>query len=83
MSGEFKVANKVGEIIFLRGDVLAVTFPWKGVLLKSTIDNSLIGEVIEHEKCHIAQIEKYGSFNFIIEYNKTPEKFEDECYGRY
>ena len=79
--GEFRFSNKASEYIFLSGEKQAVTFPWGGVLIKSNIDERILDEVIAHEICHINQINRHGGFSFIIEYNKSPDKFENECYG--
>ncbi len=80
--GEYKEANMFGEALFLKGNKLAVTFPWKGVLIKSGVEGELLAEVIRHENCHIDQINRMGGLRFIVEFQHSAEKFEEECYKK-
>ncbi len=80
LPGSVKESNLLSDAMFLRGGKVAVTFPWKGVLIKSDITPSLRLEVLAHEACHIEQIKKIGGFKYIIEFNKNPLEFERECY---
>ena len=80
LPGSVKESNLLSDAMFLRGDKVAVTFPWQGVLIKPGITQSLRFEVLTHEDCHIEQIKKIGGFKYIVEYNKNPVDFEKECY---
>jgi hypothetical protein len=80
LPGSVKESNLLSDAMFLRGDKVAVTFPWQGVLIKPGITQSLRFEVLAHEDCHVEQIKKIGGFKYIVEYNKNPVDFEKECY---
>ena len=80
LPGMVQNSNAVSEAFFLDDHTLAVTFPWKGILIKQGLPQELRSKVIEHEECHIRQIDKHGII-FMVEYYKNPDKFEKECYG--
>lgn len=80
LPGSVKDSNWISDVMFLRGDKVAVTFPWQGVLIKTGITKSLRFEVLAHEACHVEQIKKIGGLKYIVEYNKNPVDFEKECY---
>jgi len=63
----------------MRDNQLAVTFPWKGILIKTGLTTELRAEVLAHEQCHLNQIDEYGVM-FMVEFYSNPEKFESECY---
>ena len=78
--GEVKESNFISSALWLRGDKLAVTMPWQGVLIKSGITGSLRVEILKHEQCHVDQIKKIGWFDFMVEYHNNGIIFESECY---
>ncbi len=81
LPGSVKESNIISDALFLSGNKLAVTFPWKGVLIKPNIESEIKKKVLAHEDCHIRQIEKLGPMTFIIEYNIESYEFERECYS--
>jgi len=79
LPGSTQESNKLTEAMFLRDNKLAVTFPWKGILIKQGLSSRVRATVLEHENCHIDQINKYGIM-FMVEYLNNQSKFELECY---
>jgi len=79
LPGVIKESNTITEAMFMRDNQLAVTFPWKGILIKTGLTTELRAEVLAHEQCHLNQIDEYGVM-FMVEYLKNPSKFEEECY---
>ena len=82
MHNQVKESNAISNAIWLRGDILAVIFPWKGILIKSGITGILREEVLEHEYCHAKQINRMGWFDFMVEYQIDSSEFERECYNK-
>ena len=81
VTGEVKESNIITAAIWLRGDIQAVTLPWRGILIKPGITGYYREVILEHEQCHVNQINKLGWFDFMIEYQKDPLEFESECYN--
>jgi len=79
LPGTIKESNKLSELLFLADNQLAVTFPWKGILIRPGLSHKLKIIVLMHEQCHIKQIDEHGVM-FMVEFYKNPDKFEEECY---
>ncbi len=81
LKGEFRYSNVVNEFMFLgHEDRLAVTFPWGGVLIKSSIEEAMLSEVVNHELCHVDQVNLLGWYDFMIESHTNPHILEYYCW---
>ena len=79
--GSIKYANPVVEYLWLPDNTIAVTLPWQGILMKKGIIGDLRATIIDHENCHVKQIQEFGAFGFMWKYYKNPGHYEDECYS--
>lgn len=85
-SYEIQKSNALTELMFFRNEnILAITLPWKGIIIKGDISGDLFDEIISHEQCHIEQIERLGVIRFMYQYLSDSRdyfinKYEVECY---
>ena len=79
LKGEYRTSNAVNEYLYLNGDKMAVTFPWKGVLIKSGLKGYKLESTLRHEKCHVDQIESLGVTTYIIVLSNRAEILEGVC----